>query len=303
MRKNIIDRCIKAINFRLQFYLKNTKRIDFLQVLESKGKWFLFRFFIYALVRETHVYLSYFLRKSNNPIIKIVFFAQGSSGCSLLAELLRSHPQFQYDDEILFFNVFFPLTIIKAMCALSKKDIYGIKIKINQLTYNQNIQDPKQFIHELYREGWKIIYLKRRNMFHQQVYRLLFLQKYKNKQKYKSKDTLSRGDKTYIDCNNLIEGMKRREMFLAQEKKVLENLPHLEIVFEDDVLRAKNHQRTLDKILDFLNIPSVPVKTVMIMSSTGRLSDVIQNYDEIVQAVSKTKYAGFLEAEGRNGIE
>lgn len=292
MRRNMIKRCIDAINFRLRFYLKNSKRVTFLEVLESKGKLFLFMFFIYALIKGLCVYLSYFLKKPNNPIAKCVLFGQGRTGCSTLGELLSSHPQFQYDDEILLFNVFFPRLFIKAMCALSKKDIYGFKIKIYQLTKSQNIQDPKQFMHELYRQGWKIIYIKRRNLLHREVAALTAKS---CRLRFKSEDTPSNGVKVYIDCKGLIERMQRRGMYLAQEEEILKNLPHITIVFEDDLLRAENHQRTLDKILDYLGLPSVPVKTIFLRAASKRLSDYIQNYEEVVRAISQTKYVKFLE--------
>lgn len=292
MRRNMIKRCIDAINLRLRFYLKNSKRVTFLEVLESKGKRFLFMFFIYALVKEIHVYLSYFLKKPNNPIAKCVLFGQGKTGCSLLGNLLSSHPQFQYDDEILLFNVFFPKLFIKAMCALSKKDIYGFKIKIYQLTKSQDIQDPKQFMHELYRQGWKIIYVKRRNFLHREVAALTSKSR---RLRFKLKDTPSKWVKIYFDCKDLIEGLQRREMYLAQEEEILKNLSHITIVFEDDLLRTENHQRTVDKIFDYLGLPSVPVKTIFLRAVSERLSDSVQNYEEVVGAISQTKYANFLE--------
>ncbi len=263
-----------------------------MEVLELKGKRFLFMFFIYGLIREIYVYLSYFLKKPNNPIVKCVLFGQGRTGCSTLGKLLSSYPQFQYDDEILLYNVFFPKLFIKAMCALSKKDIYGFKIKIYQLTKSQNIQDPKEFMHELYREGWKIIYVKRRNFLHREVAALSA--KFR-RLRFKSKDGPSNGVKIYINCKDLIEGMQRREIYLEEEEEILKNLPHITIVFEDDLLRAENHQRTLDKILNYLGLSPVPVKTIFLRAASERLSDSIQNYEEVVRAIGQTKYAKFLE--------
>lgn len=318
VRRNMIKRCIVAINFRLQHYLKNK---FYLETLESKGKLFLFIFFIYLfiylLVREIRIYIAYFfiyigyfLKKPNNPIAKLVLFGQGRTGCSLSADLLSSYPQFQYDDEILHLSVFFPKLIIKAKCALSKKDIYGIKIKIRQLTDTQSIRDPKQFMHELYKQGWKIIYVKRGNILHQEVDALIlrfriqhylrqeadqFIQRFRLQWKRKLKDAPSKLDKAYIDTKFLIERMNKRGMYLAQEEEILKNLPHITIVFENDLLRAENHQRTLDKILDYLGLPSVPVKTIFVRAASKRLSDSVQNYEEVVRAISQTKYAKFLE--------
>lgn len=307
----MVKRCIEAINFRLQHYLKNK---FYLEALESKGKLFLFifyiYFFIYLFVREMRIYIGYFLKKPNYPIAKLILFGQGRTGCSLSADLLSSHPQFQYDDEILHLNVFFPRLIIKARCALSKKDIYGIKIKIRQLTDVQGIRDPKQFMHELYEQGWKIIYVKRGNILHQEVDGLIlrsriqyylceeadrFTERFRIPWKRKSKYIPSKLDKVYIDTKFLIEGMNKREMYFAQEEEILKNLPHITIVFEDDLLRAENHQRSLDKILDYLGLPSVPVKTIFVRAASKRLSDSVQNYEEVVRAISQTKYAKFLE--------
>lgn len=290
MIRNMITRGIDVIIYRTRYYWRawigkgpNSLQKNFKRILYP---------LIYPL-KEIYIYLSFFLKKRNKPLTKFVIFAQGRTGSELLRDLLNSHPQIHCDSEILYFNVLFPKLVIKGLCALSKKDLYGFKVKIYQLTERQYIQNPKQFMTDLHKERWKIIYLKRYNILRQEI----SIQSGKTRKKwhYKSKDIVSKLDKIHINCAKLIEGMKRREMYLAKEKEVLENLPHIKVVYENDLLRAENHQKTLTKIFNYLNIPSTPVSTKFIKNNPNNLSDFIQNYQEVVQAISKTKYAKFVE--------
>lgn len=280
--------------------------------------------FIEELVREIGFYLGYFLKKANIPRVKFVLFGQGKTGCSLLANLLSPYPKFRYEDEILLLNVFAPKLTVKARSQFSRNDLYGIKIKINQLIKDQRVQDPEKFMHELHQQGWKVIYLKRRNILRRVVeqsvisynYARYFLKKDTSSiireevsslfmgpnriKNSKAKNTTSRfdsikWDSIHIDCNELIEKMKNQEMYIAQEEDVLADLPHMTIIFEDDLFETENHQRTAGKVFAYLGLPFVPVKTISLKESYKPLSKLVQNYEELKQVISRTEYAKFLE--------
>lgn len=292
MLRNRIKRCINALIYRLQYYLGNKAGNSYIEAVASKGKWALFRFFLYALALESYVYLSYRLKKTNRPIAKVILFGQGKSGCSLLANLLSSHPQFQYDDEILNYYVFFPKLIVKAMSALSKKNLYGIKIKIYQLIVDQNIQDPKQFMQELHRQGWKIIYLKRLNLFNQAVDQNTEL--YHARKHPDPREAIAKNQRINLDSKKVVRKMEERERYSQQEEELLKDLPHITIVFEDDLLRPETHQNTVDRVFNFLGQGSVSVKKVPVRTVLEQYSIFIQNYEEIRLTVSKTKYSKFV---------
>ena len=75
---------------------------------------------------------------------------------------------------------------------------------------------------------------------------------------------------------------------------MLESLPYLEIIYEENLLTTNQHQPTADKIFTYLNLPSVPVKTSL-QKTPYKISEVIENYEEIAAILKQTQYAKFLE--------
>lgn len=298
MRENKLSNYIGAVTCRARHYFKAVGHIIRAMGIKSKGKIVFFIYLIVILFREIFMYLKYILKKPNIPIAKFILFGQGKTGSSLLADLLSSYPEIQYDDEVLVPVIFFPNQSVKAGCALSKKNVYGIKIlmyQLNLLGGDQNMQDAKQFMHELHQQGWKIIYLKRGNIFRQAVDQLMLDFYLRNYRFPFWKNSRSKSDRICLDCNEAIKKMKRAELYSAQEAEVLASLPHLSIVFEDDLLRVENHQKTVDKIFAYLGLPAVPVKTIFVKTFAEWKSLTIQNDEELKQMISQTEYAKFLE--------
>lgn len=238
--------------------------------------------------REILAYIRAWLKRANIPDNKFVIFAQGRTGSWLLYDLLNLHPEIHCDKEILSKKVFSPKLHVKGRCLRWPKVVYGFHVQIYQLMETQKI-DPKKFLSNLHKNGWKIIYLRRLNILRQSVSVIIA----QTRQKYY--DTSANPLKgIYIECDELIGWLERREINLMKEKEALDGLPHIRIVYEEDLLRAEKHQKTLDTIFDYLGISSVPVKTKLARISSDQMPDFIQNYEEVVCVISKTKYAKFL---------
>ncbi len=247
---------------------------------------------------EILLYLKALLCLPRHDIKKFVIFAQGRTGSSLLTDLLNNHPNIKCDREIL--NVahegkkLFPAFYVKSKAKTSKEDIYGFKVKIYQLykdgsKLHQNV-DPKEFITNLYKSDWKIIYLKRDNIFRQVISSLVAKSKGKYHHTNESELTLP---KTKIKPDILLERIRAREKYLCDEKEVLKTIPHLEISYEKDLLKDKG--KIMDKIFEYLEVHPYPVKTNLIRTSKDDLQDYIVNYKEIKDYISKTTYARFLK--------
>jgi hypothetical protein len=98
-----------------------------------------------------------------------------------------------------------------------------------------------------------------------------------------------------VDYDSLISWMRGSERQAEFEHDVLEELPHLHLVYEEDLEDSANHQITLDKISEFLAIPAELVKSTYQRSTPQELSQIIVNYDEIEQQLRDTKYRTYLE--------
>lgn len=227
---------------------------------------------------------------------KFVIFAQGRTGSTLLASLLNSHPEVFCDGEILDHKKFFPMDFIRGRCAISNARVYGFKLKIYHIREDQKISDTKQFVLGLCNCGWKIIYLKRLNIFRHALSDVFLDYRHatgKGAHHMKSNGSLNL-KRLYVDCDKLLHFMMVREAIMEEEKELLTNIPHISVTYEDTLLREKDRQYYLNQIFDYLNIEHAPVSTKYVRTSSDKLPDFVLNHDEVIRTVSKTKYAKYV---------
>lgn len=249
------------------------------------------------IMSEISIYFKALFKFDRRNAKKFVIFAQGRTGSTLLVNLLDKHPDIKCDSEILHFKrvgkLFFPIKFVKSKAKLCEKDYYGFKVKIYQLNSNikpsQNI-NPEKFIANLHKSGWKVIYLKRKNLLRQVISNRV---RGKSGRPHFWTDEKVIIPKINIDYGILIEGIKRREGYLIDEEKILKNVPHLKVVYEDDLLNDKT--KIMKKIFKYLGVSYYPVKTDLKRTSKDKLSDYILNYGEIREKISKTRYSKYLK--------
>jgi hypothetical protein len=198
----------------------------------------------------------------------------------------------QCDNEILFFKRAFPGPFIKSQAALSKRPVYGFKVKVYQLTQDQGIQDPQKFMFDLHTQGWRIIYLKRHNILRQALSNIVA--EHRNSYHHRRREGRLELGKITIDCVDLLGRMKEREGYLAQEEQVLADLPHFPLVYERDLLSTETWQTNLDRIFAYLELPSAPVNTQLAKIAPNSLADLIENYGEVAQAMREAGYGEYL---------
>lgn len=242
--------------------------------------------------KELAIYLKALNKKESTFKNKFFIFGQGRTGSTLLCSLLNSHPQIFADLEILFNHVYFPEYYVESKSKLNLNSVYGFKVKCYQLTRKQNINNPRQFVVDLINNNWKMIYLKRNNLFRHAISNIMAKKRgYFHLDKNQNKPS---SEKIYIDYDDLMQRMTNREKYLEIESKILEGLNYIEIVYEEDLINPLKHQTTVDKIYNFLGIQSYPISTNLQRTVPDNISSLIQNYDEIVSSLKDTKYANFL---------
>jgi len=100
--------------------------------------------------------------------------------------------------------------------------------------------------------------------------------------------------KVHIDCDRLLADLNSRQNYSQQEAAILSTLPHIKVVYEEDLLVQERHQPTLDRIFEYLGVESVTAKSKLKRTSSDHIADIIQNYDELVTALQGTPFAEFL---------
>ena len=230
-----------------------------------------------------------------NKKIRLLIFAQGRTGSTLLESLLCSTGYFSKQGEILgiYHHVLFgPLDFVNGYAKLKKGDNFLFHAKIYQLiTPDQVYKDPEKFVHTLYRKGWKVIFLHRTNTA-KQVISSQIADARKVWHRIKSKDE----DFQYtLDLNLFQEELIEREKLSKTEWEIMSKIPHLNLNYEEALSQPKNHQQTIADVLKFLELEPVEAKTNLRKTTDRSLSEVLTNYSEYRQLLLEKGWEKFLD--------
>lgn len=233
----------------------------------------------------------FFFKKPTIPEKRFVIYSLGRSGSTLLVSLLNSHDHIHCDGEILNNFVLFPMKHVETCASMSKAEVYGFKLLTYQLEDVQRFLHPRRFILELGENGYKIIYLTRANLLRQALSNI-----YARQVQFHSRVSDGRPKEKFMrvevaDVLNWIKGIESRCKF---EREILEGVPHLSLVYEDDLQDNESHQRTIERVCDFIGTSPAIVSTSLQKVTPRALSDWVINFEELSEAIGNTPYAKFL---------
>jgi len=265
-------------------------------IIISNKPW-LIRF--YGVIREFSVYSLHYSSKlfkrtksSNNNFI---IYTQGRSGSTLLIDLINSNPEIHCDREIFSIPTVFTEKFIISKRSLYSDRAYGCKIRSRQLQRQVGMNYMHNFMLKMHKMSWKIIYLTRRNILRHALSTILMWQRglgkhhqYKNHGPYQL-------EKIHVDFNELQKTMEKIQELNVRDEDVLEGIPHLRLIYEEDLIRSECHQKALDKVFYYLDLPSWPVTTQFERITSDNLSDFIENFDELKSSFTKTPFAKYLQ--------
>jgi len=233
------------------------------------------------------------------PSPRFVIFAQGRTGSRLLCELLDSHSGIDCDFEMLADPVRDVHRYVRNLAPASIRPAYGFKVKIYQLKHRHGIGDSATFLRQLHEQDWRIINLKRRNLF-RQVYSGLARQvRGKAHSRPLSDGSAPVPPSVSLDVAEIVRLIRLRQKMLRRERRALKGLPVKTLVYEDDLFQPFDQQRTVHNIVEWLGLTPEPVHTDMIPNTPRNLRDVIANFDEVEAALRGTEFETFFaEATG-----
>jgi LPS sulfotransferase NodH len=245
-------------------------------------------------VREAFTYLSFPFLPKYEPAEKFVIFTVGRSGSTLLVSLLQSHEQIHCDDELFKRKLFSPLRYLRYKSRLSPKSVYGFKLN----TYHFRVQQtehPEDFLREIVNAGYQIISLQRKDLVRQAISHMYALER------DKFHHNISQGNLDYevftVDLNALKSELELFESYKLQHEKLIAHFDCLQLYYEDDLLDETSHQRTVDRVADFLGVSSAPVRTNLVKTTPPKISDFVTNYDDVAEFLRSTVYASSLSSD------
>lgn len=246
------------------------------------------------LMTRTNVLRAYLsrLRYSSDAMQgRFLLLANNRTGSHLLLSLLNTHPQLECLERETFHGyngMVWPHIYLDWMASRSQQAVFGCKVSIRQLLRQR--PDTKQLLTSMHQADWQFISLQRRNVWRQVISGMMAQQR--QIWRDTSKPQL---DAFYINIDELLRRMAKKEKVLGIEQSILASIPHLTVIYEDDLLHPEQQQATADKAFAYLGVASVPVSTPYIKSMPQDLSTLIINYEAMVAAIKETSLAYLLE--------
>ena len=223
-----------------------------------------------------------------------VVHSLGRSGSTLLTDLLASHPQIECDGEILSHPLYVttPGRLVRDRAKLFSSKAYGFKIRPRHYA-DQGIANPGAFLGGLHADGWRVLHLERRNLLR------IALSWVTNDQTGVVHRTFRDRRRTprarHIPPDALLRQLARVSHDTAVEQAALAGVPHLRLVYEDDLLREDTREATMNRVFEYLGLPPAPVSTRYVRLTSDRLEDVVENHQELKTALRGTAYERFLD--------
>ena len=224
--------------------------------------------------------------------IRFVIFGQGRTGSKLLVELLRSHPDIHCDGEVLngyYWNKltrrlilplwrYYPLPLFRRNARNSQSPAYGFKL------FNDHIHRPHQVLSTLHSEGWRIIHIQRRDLVAQTISGEVARQT--RRWHRHSGDRVAPALMT-IDPNEFSADLQKRLSRSAQIEQLLAGIPHLDIIYEDDLADPQDWEPMSMRLLHYMGAPVLPLTTEMVKTWEQPYSEMILNYTELMAAAQR----------------
>lgn len=243
------------------------------------------------LARE---YGRFLIKRPDLPKQRFIIFGNGRSGSTLLVNLLNSCDRIHCDGEILNRPPLpLPNLFIKTQAARSPKPVYGFKLLDYHLKDLQKIETPQKFLQTLHSQGWQFIYLIRQNKLH---YALSILNALHRQGFHHREDegNLVR-KKLWVDIDRAMYWIRQGEENTQYYNRILQSIPHLKLTYEDNLSNAATHQDTADRVFDLLDLPRCEVESNLVKLMSAQAMQMVENKEDLVKALQKTKYARFLD--------
>lgn len=136
------------------------------------------------------------------------------------------------------------------------------------------------YLQQLVDDGYKIIYLKRKNIldmcisFHYGKFRKHFHTKSGNKDLALPKMTIDRDKFLLRSYGTMTCGQ------IADQ--AIQQVPHIAITYEDDLLDNDKHPETMKKLYEYIGVEYHPPVPGLKKVRSKNNEDIIENYDEFV---------------------
>ncbi len=243
-------------------------------------------------LHELRTYIDYYLKYNKTTGIKVMVFAQGRTGSTLLESLISSSGSLSSKGELLCVSngeVAYPTKYIKGYSTRFEKFIFHCKIYHLTIDRKRPIH-VKEFLNSLVKDGWKIIYLHREN----KVNHVLSGVVAKERGGYHKFSGSEEKLEFTLDIGAFEKEVYERLMFDAEEKFNLLDIPHYKVIYERDLEDNQKHAKIAEELCDFIGLSYCSPKTTLKKISNKNWREVIINYDSLKWVARENGWQHFL---------
>lgn len=228
---------------------------------------------------------------TSQPSYRFVLFGADFSGGQQVIDLLRRVADARYGplpdtwtvEPVLKRRQFFPLQHIRYHQMLCSDYMFGFKLSAADLMVTHKMNEPGRFMDLLYDQGYKFIHLQRCDLMRHGIAILKAQQ---------ANHTNSK--RAHIDPQALIAILKQLDEQRLAGATIVGQVPHLTINYEADLLDPNVHNATAQRLCRFLSLKQRQQVKYAIKLVHHRISDLVENYDEVCAALERSEYAYVL---------
>lgn len=231
---------------------------------------------------------------------RVVIYAQGRTGSTLLEELLASTGHLDRFRELVAPErppVRWPRAYVEGR---SRRHGAGFvwHCKPYHLTVDRDRTglprvSPTELLGRLHDDGWQVVHLRRRDLVRHALSGMVAA----HRGAHLSREGDDAAEPTItVDREQLTGIVERRREHQDRERRDLTGIDHVDVTYEDDLVDADDHQATVDRIMAALGLPSAPVRTSLRRINARPLSEIVANYDEFAGWVRELGMADSLES-------
>ena len=154
------------------------------------------------------------------------------------------------------------------------------------------VADVARTVPTLHRQGWRIIWLQRCDVFSGARSRPVAAT---GKHWITRPGQASRvAPPLRIEPADLQTEIRRRLLLDERERRSLTGLPHLKLVYEEDLADAACWPATMARVCDHLSLPAAPLLPAVSRTWDRPYQEIVVNYAELVAAMRASALASVL---------
>ncbi|MBI1356439.1 MAG: hypothetical protein GC160_19020 [Acidobacteria bacterium] len=236
---------------------------------------------------ELRAYLADKTRPAPANSKHVLIFAQGRTGTTLLESLLCSTGHFDGRGEVLNTytrEVWKPIPYVRGLGRAADGTNLVVHVKGSHLTRARRrlgSVDAVDLLRALDADGWTIVNIGRSSIADQVLSECVALAR----GGYHKTNDRQEMVRVRIDPAEFMRRYDVRLRFGQEDRAALDQFPHLQLTYEQDLADASGHQSAVDRILDAVGLPHKPVRTSLRKINRAAPTEILENFDEIDAAL------------------